>query len=71
MQIRMTDEMKERIKEMSNKKSLTMTSLIQTYISDGLQNDEATLQFKSKENMNNLFQQLSPELLKLVGNKNE
>ena len=63
MQIRMTDEMKERIRKMSDKKSLTMTSLLQVYISNGLQSDEAQLEFNSKENMNLLFKEISPDII--------
>lgn len=64
LQLKMTPEMKKRVKEMSEKKSLSMSALIQSYVSMGLQNDELIQNFQTEENIKDMLLKLSGDISK-------
>lgn len=72
IQIRVTDELKEKLQNMAVKKCLKMSQLITQYISNGLLNDERIDEVLSSKSLAEILTYLPQEALdKLKKNKGQ
>ena len=72
IQIRVTDELKEKLQTMAVKKCLKMSQLITQYISNGLLNDERIDEVLSSKSLAEILTYLPQEALdKLKKNKGQ
>ena len=68
LQIRVTEELKEKLRCVAERKSLSMSALALYYVSQGLDNDSKMERLVSPESYNKIFQGLSPEVVEMIIN---
>lgn len=69
IQIRVTDELKEKLQAMAEKKCLKMSQLITQYISNGLTNDERIDEVLSSKSLAEILTYLPQETLEKLQKK--
>lgn len=68
LQIRVTEEMKEKLRSVAERKCLSMSALVLYYVSQGLDNDSKIERLVSPESYNKIFQGLSSEVVETIIN---